>query len=209
MTTQTNQAPVTGQADEQDTGQDHIETGDEGGVQLSDSDVELGADMGDIVDTGVGVDTEVGEDQDQEADGIAIDTEQDFSIKLLKVGVYPATIMECEYVKSQSSDQPMLTGTVAINTDEGDFTLRYFLSFSPKAQAGTMRTIQTCFQDILSNDYRNQQGKWLPKLVADSGVLIGREVRVNVNVRPYQGQKRNNVAGFLPPGQGMMSGSRR
>jgi hypothetical protein len=42
-------------------------------------------------------------------------------------------------------------------------------------------------------------GKWSPKAVAEGGTLLGRKCRIRVDIKPYEGQNRNNVRDVLAP----------
>jgi hypothetical protein len=167
----------------------YIEGGDEGLAQ------ELGA------DEGIAISANDGSDDDDDGEGIAIDINQDFRRPLLKDGEYSGVITRCEYKKSENSGQPMLTGVVELETSgEESVSLPFYLSFSPKAQAGTMTTLQTVFAEHYKAAINN--GKFLPKRIADEDMLVNQPVRVKVKTRTYEGAKVNNIQRFVKPKQG-------
>jgi hypothetical protein len=81
-----------------------------------------------------------------------------------------------------------------------DVSLPFYLSFSPKAVAGTMTTIKSVFGEAYSQATSN--GQFKPKRIADEEMLVNTPVRVKVVTRSYQGEKNNNIQRFLKPRQG-------
>jgi len=45
-------------------------------------------------------------------------------------------------------------------------------------------------------------GPFKPEEIANSGVLVGKPVRVRLDIKPYEGKPRNNVRDVLPPDEG-------
>src|SRR4051794_12234159 len=97
--TDTNAATVTQDANPQQQEVQYVEDGDEGLAR------ELGA------DEGIAINANDASGDDDDGEGIAIDTNQDFRRPLLKDGEYSGVVTRCEYKKSENSGQPMLTGS--------------------------------------------------------------------------------------------------
>ncbi len=140
----------------------------------------------------------------EEEDDVIVDAEDDddlqvdlgsteeMSFEALPQGDYNGVIYALDYSRSQSSNKPMWT--VQIEVTEGDFIGRRLythLSFSEKAMPGTKTNIKTFAPDLAESSFA-------PKAVAESGDLLGKNVRVRVRIQKYQGENRNRVTRWLP-----------
>jgi len=154
-----------------------------------------------VDDEDYGVGTEQGASDDGDADDVAIDMGQNFARDVLKPGTYMGVINETNFTKSQRSDQPMLVFGLTLEVPEkGDTAITWYGSFSPKAIAGTMRSLQTlCPQQIAQF---TENGKFRPKRLAESSVLVGMPVRVITNVRLLDGEKMAGVRRIMKAGGG-------
>lgn len=127
-------------------------------------------------------------------DGLVVDLSnvQEMSFESIPKGIYPAVLDDCKYEISKNSGQPMWN--VRFTISEGDYANRKlftYMSFSEKALPGTKRQIKQFAPELLS-------GPFNAKKVADEGVLIGKQVRVKVDIENYKPeggevQKRNRV----------------
>jgi hypothetical protein len=131
---------------------------------------------------------------DDAGEGVVIDLDEESEgggFEVLPRGIYNVVVSELTYEISQNSGQPMWA--LKLEVEDGDYagnTLYTYLSFSPKARPRTVQTIKKCFGQ-LESPFNAQQ-------VADEGVLEGTRLRARVDIRPYQGEKRNNVRALIP-----------
>jgi hypothetical protein len=128
-------------------------------------------------------------------EGFVVDFSQvgDSNFVVLPRGVYDAQVDDCTYGLSQSSGNPMWTWKFEI--EGGEFNGRKLFShsvFTPAAMPRTKKVIGVVAPELLN-------GPFNPKEVAESGVLLGRKVRIRLDVKKYEGQDRNNVRDVLAP----------
>lgn len=111
----------------------------------------------------------------------------------LPQGDYNAVIASLEYGRSQSANKPMWTAQLEVT--DGEYTGRKVythLSFSPAAMPITKAALAT-----FAPEYNDVAFK--PKEVADNGDLLGKNVRVRLTIKTYEGRKSNQVKRWLPP----------
>ncbi len=144
-----------------------------------------------------GMETEGGE-SGQEG-GLVVDlrdTDENAGYELLPRAVYACVIDELEFGYSQSSGNPMWTWRVEV--EDGDFAGRKLFTHTTFNEGGLPRTkkaIMRVAPELL-------EGPFDPEEVAASGVMVGKRLRVRVDIKPYQGEKRNNVREILAPAGG-------
>lgn len=109
-------------------------------------------------------------------------------------GVYDAIIENVEYGNSQSSGNPMLTFQFRI-TDERFNNRMMFYHTVLNADSGLSRLKRLL---VRVAPEVNLSG-FNPSKFADSGEILGFPCRLKLNVRPYKGEKRNNVQDVLAP----------
>lgn len=142
-------------------------------------------------------------DDDEEVQTFEEGEEDDAEINMADVGdfkfiTYPAgdynvVIATCEYTKSESANKPMWK--LSLEIEDGKFQgkkIPSFLSLSEGALPGTKAALK-----VLNPELANSS--WKPQKVAEEGLLLGCRARIKLQIRPYQGQKRNNVRQWLPP----------
>lgn len=100
-------------------------------------------------------------------------------------GIYLFEVDQTDYVEaSQSSGRPMITAWLRIS--EGEYQGRrfpYFFSFSPKALPFTKAALNRLAPDIIS------QGSFQPRNLAESGDLVGRQIRGRIDLREDRNDK--------------------
>lgn len=120
-----------------------------------------------------------------------VDEAADFEV--LPRGMYNCVISELTFEYSQRSGKPMWSTRLEI--EDGDYASRILfthISFSEKALPMTKRTLSRIAPELLEEAFDAEA-------VADEGNLIGRRCRARVDIRPYEGRKRNNVRELLEP----------
>ena|SRR6185437_7851825 len=158
--------------------------------QTGDDEVELGTDGGDM-------ETEGGE-------GLVVDL-GGVSTKYVPIprGVYDCEVDNVEFTHSQRSGNPMWTVTLTVQSDAegiGGRKLFTHLTFNeaglPRAKRflAAIRTDDGVEQELLGSRFN-------PAKVAEEGVLIGARCRARVDIRRYEGENRNDVKGILPPAE--------
>lgn len=112
-------------------------------------------------------------------------------------GIYDGEIDSVEFGMSNNSGAPMLTLSIALTNNEqyqGRKLFTYW-SFSQKALPFTKAAIGRIAPELL-------QGKFIPQNIADQGLLIGKPVRMRINVEDYQGEPRSKISQLLSPATG-------
>jgi hypothetical protein len=141
---------------------------------------------------------------DQGDDGFAVDftnVGDQSGFEAVPRGVYNAVVDDCTYSLSQASNNPMWTWKFEI--EDGDHKGRklFFHSvFAASSMPRTKKTLGILFPEGLAQQFK-------PKQVAESGVLLGRRCQIRVDIKPYQGEMRNNVRDVLPPKAGEAGGA--
>jgi len=111
---------------------------------------------------------------------------------LLPRGKYPATIESCEFNISQSGGNPMWSLQLVV--DEGEYEgskLFSHIVWGGKAIPRSKKTMTKVAPDVLEQ---------FPCDVADPEIyeqMIGIQLTAQVDIRPYDGRKTNNVKDLL------------
>lgn len=133
-------------------------------------------------------------------DGIVIDLddvdESMPSFVALPPGIYNAVVENVEYGPSKAGN-PMLTWTFTL-TDEQYKNRKMFYHNTLNKEAGIAGMKRTLVRLLPGLSFSN----FKPKLFADEGTAIGAECRLKLNVKPYLGEKRNNVVDVLASAAG-------
>jgi len=118
-------------------------------------------------------------------------------------GVYDCIVENLEYGKSQRSGNKMWSWTLAV--ESGEFAGKKKFFYHTTFNEGGMPRVKKTLARIKTEDGYEKQllaGPFNPKTVADEGRLLGARCKVRVDIRVYEGQKRNDVKDILPPGVG-------
>ena len=109
-------------------------------------------------------------------------------------GTYDAFVESVESVISKSSGNPMLTFQFRVTTPEYENRLLFYhvVLNNPAGLGRLKRLLIAVYPDVDFAQFR-------PKAFAESGEALGKACRVKVTVRPYNGEKRNNVNEVLAP----------
>lgn len=108
-------------------------------------------------------------------------------------GVYPATVDDVTFGHSQSSGNPMWTWKLEIS--EGEYAGRKLFFHTPFVE-NMMPRIKKVLSRV-APELLN--GPFDPEKVAEEGTLIGKACQIRIDIRPYEGEKRNNVKDVLAP----------
>jgi len=109
-------------------------------------------------------------------------------------GIYPVVLHDLTYDISQRSGNPMWTWVWEV--EEGEYQGRrlwYHTTFTPEGIPRVKQALKCIGAAHLL------QGQFKPADIAAEGELLGSRARVRVDVRTYEGQKRNNVRAIMPP----------
>src|SRR5690606_35678658 len=108
-------------------------------------------------------------------------------------GTYPVVVDDLEFTYSQNSGNPMWTWKLKIESGEfADRVLFFHTSFTPKMQPRLKSSLQRVAPELA-------RGALNPQQVADDGLMLGLRAQARVDVRMYEGQRRNNVKDLLAP----------
>ena len=114
----------------------------------------------------------------------------------LPAGTYDAQVQDVVYERSKNNN-PMLTWVLRVTTPEyeGRLLFTHFVLNSEAGKSRLKRALLAVCPDVDMTTFN-------PKKFADEGVALERPCRVKVRVRPYQGERRNQVTEILPPADG-------
>lgn len=135
--------------------------------------------------------SETNEDDDIVVDMGGVD-ENASSFEALPRGMYNAVVDSVEYTKSKSGN---FMWSWQFQIEDGEYAGRklfYHSVFMEKTMPRVKKDILRVAPEIL-------QGPFKPKQVADEGLLLGKRVKLQVDIRMYEGEKRNNVKQLLAP----------
>jgi len=119
------------------------------------------------------------------------------AFEALPPGIYDAVVENTEFGPSQRSNRPMITWVFKVVDPQYEGRLLFNHTVIDDTR-GQQRLKQILTRVVPEVDLRNFD----PAAFCDNGEAIGFPCRVKVNVRPYQGQKRNNVTDVLAPAEG-------
>lgn len=134
-------------------------------------------------------------DQDWESEDLELNLEdvEETTWTLLPVGIHDGRIDEAEYGLSNSGN-PMITLRVKFpisdNEDGDETTLRYYLLLAPKHLGRTKKIIRQIAPDLDLTHFRPND--------ADS-YFSGRDVSAKVKIKPFDGERRNNITQLMAP----------
>jgi hypothetical protein len=114
----------------------------------------------------------------------------------LPPGIYDAVVENVEYGPSKAGN-PMLTWTFTL-TDPEYKNRKMFYHCTLNKEAGVASLKRTLVRVLPDHGF----SAFNPKNFADEGSAIGAECRVKLNVKPYNGEKRNNVVDVLAASAG-------
>ena len=128
------------------------------------------------------------------------ETAEDAGFAPLPKGTYVVTIASCEYKLSQSSGNPMWS--LVYDVSEGEFAEKNrkifdIVSLKPGQEGRVKKFIARVAPELAElEDFR-------PKKVADEGLLVGRQLKVKVDIESSeQYGDRNRVKDYFAPGGG-------
>lgn len=135
--------------------------------------------------------------QSDDGDNMVLDlddvNEDGPGFEALPPGIYNCIIENTEYTMS-SNNNPMITWVFKVVDAEGEGRL-LFNHTVLNNEVGISRLKRTLTRVVPDVDLK----AFNPKQFCDEGVAIGLPCRVKVTIRPYQGEKRNNVTDVLQP----------
>lgn len=129
-----------------------------------------------------------------EGDSLMVDLNdvEDVSFEALPRAMYDCQIADCEFGYSQSKGTPMWT--LQLEVVEGEYAGRKLFSHMVMAGDGlpiTKRQLSRVAPELLEGPFDPQD----PDVVAS---MLGKDVRVRVTTRQYEGRTVNNVRDLFP-----------
>ncbi len=138
------------------------------------------------------------EDGAEDGDDLVIDiesVEDDAGFEVLPRGTYDCEVANVEFGYSQASGNPMWTVTLEVRNEEYEGRKLFtHLVWAGKGLPRTKTAVKQIFADVIPD-----MNAIKPRELAESGELVGVMCRAKVNIRPYEGEKRNNVQQLLAP----------
>jgi hypothetical protein len=124
-----------------------------------------------------------------------VDESGDFPV--VPRGLYPCYIHDCVFKYSEASGNPMweLTLQVVPGHEYENSRFWFYITFHEEGLPRAKKAIARFAPELL-------EGPFDPEVVAEEGTLLERRLRAKVDIRPYQGKKRNNVKDILPAEEG-------
>lgn len=113
--------------------------------------------------------------------------------EVLPKGTYNGIIADAEYQLSRSSGKPMWNLQIAVTDSEYENRRLFtFLSFSEKALPGTKTALSIIHPELSESTFKVND----PEVVAQ---LVGRPVKVKVDIEAYEGNDQNRIKRWLVP----------
>jgi len=109
-------------------------------------------------------------------------------------GVYDAVVENVEFGYSQNSGNPMLTFQFRITDERFENRMLFYHTVLNK-DSGLSRLKRLLVKVAPNIPLSN----FNPASFADEGEILGYPCRLKVNIRPYKGEKRNNIVDVLAP----------
>lgn len=133
-----------------------------------------------------------------EGDALVVDMSEveAVSFEAIPAGMYNCQIIENEFGFSKSSGNPMWS--LQLEVADGEYAGRRLFShlvWAGKGLGFTKKDLAQIAPELLEAPFDTKD----PEIVAS---LLGRDVRVKVAVRIYEGEKTNNVRGLFAAADG-------
>lgn len=130
-----------------------------------------------------------------EGDNLMVDLNdvEDVTFEALPKGIYPCSIVECEFSYSQSAGNPMWTLTMEVS--DGDYAGRKLYSHLVFAGAGlpiTKRQLQRIAPELFDGAFNPEDDEVIQS-------MVGKDINVKTAPRKYEGVMRDNVRDLFPP----------
>lgn len=157
--------------------------------------------MGDLSKDFLNPDEQTGNDaMNLEDDGLVLNLdgvdEEMPGFEALPPGTYDCVVENTEFAPS-SKGNPMITWVFKVIDPQYDGRLLFYHTVL-NSDAGLSRLKRTLIRVVPDIN----MGEFRPNAFCNEGQALGYPCRVKVSVKPYQGQKRNNVTDVLPPSEG-------
>lgn len=134
-----------------------------------------------------------------DADGFVVDFSEvpdQAGFAAIPRGIYEAQVDDCTFGMSQASGNPMWTFKFEVTDGEHARRKLFFHAvFAATSMPRTKKLLAVLAPELLTQ-------KFSPAAIADGGILLGRQCRIRVDIRKYQGEDRNNVRDVLPATEG-------
>jgi hypothetical protein len=163
--------------------------------------------MSDTFAEAAGVDTGM---ETEDGEGLTVDlsnTSEKGNFEVVPRGIYPMMVSQLDFGRSQRSNNPMWTWIFEV--EEGnEYAGRKFFYHTVFNEGGMPRVKRTLARIKDETGYAQTllSTRFNPEAVANEGKLLGARCRVRVDIRVYNGEKRNDVKDVLPPQEGAAAG---
>jgi hypothetical protein len=151
--------------------------------------------------------------EEEEEAGAGVEAGSGFTVDLTDVpeqgnfeamprGIYACTVSNLTFGQSQSSGNNMWSVELEVDGEQHpDYANRKLFTHLVFTEGGVPR-VKKALARMQTDDGFPQtllQGAFDPEVVANEGRLIGARCKARVDVKMYEGEKRNNVRDILPP----------
>ena len=121
--------------------------------------------------------------------------EEEKALPVVPKGIYPGTVDDLTFGHSQAGN-PMWTWKFEISEGEHQGRKLFFHTpFTDNMLPRVKKILSRVAPELLTQEFS-------PEKVANDGSLVGRACKIRVDIKPYEGQPRNNVRDVLPAGDG-------
>lgn len=113
-------------------------------------------------------------------------------------GVYDAEVHDLTFGFSQASGNPMWTWVFVLQDSAGEYAgrkLYFHTPFTENMMTRVKKVLGRVAPELLDGPIDAEQ-------IAEEGTLLGRTCRLRIDIRPYEGKKRNNVRDVLASADG-------
>lgn len=123
------------------------------------------------------------------------DTAQAEDLSPIEPGTYKAKVIECGFQKGKEKGTPMIVPKFAVEVNGKTRTRTAYVVIEGAGSWNFDQLLRACNFNKLADEYRDPAVS--PKPAFDTDKLINQELNVVISENLYNGQKRDQISGFL------------
>jgi hypothetical protein len=121
------------------------------------------------------------------------DTSAAQEMSAIEPGTYPAKVVSVDF-KMSSKNNPMIVPKFEVTVDGKKRNRQSYLVITGEGAMGFDQLLRACKFDQYADQYRDPNQ---PNPDFDTDLLVGQELMVTIGNEIYNGEKRDNIKGYL------------